>query len=170
MHRPPRRGFEPAGAGRTFRGLAAHGAPSIREATRTTPAAWVQEQRMMRAAELLQTTDLPVAAVAAAVGLSDPANFRKQFRSVTGVNPTGTARPSPRRSSMRRATARPRRVVRRGDEGTCLPVWVGEPTGSRSPRTRRRASAPTARARRVKFRDRLPMPSRRRPRPGCGRG
>lgn len=53
----------------------------------TTPAAWVQEQRMMRAAELLQTTDLPVAAVAAAVGLSDPANFRKQFRSVTGVNP-----------------------------------------------------------------------------------
>lgn len=53
----------------------------------TTPAAWVQEQRMMRAATLLQTTDLPVAAIAASVGLSDPANFRKQFRSVTGVNP-----------------------------------------------------------------------------------
>lgn len=53
----------------------------------TTPAAWVQEQRMMRAATLLQTTVLPVAAIAASVGLSDPANFRKQFRSATGVNP-----------------------------------------------------------------------------------
>ncbi|MBB5916900.1 AraC family transcriptional activator FtrA [Nocardia transvalensis] len=53
----------------------------------TTPAAWVQQQRMMRAATLLQTTDLPVAAIAASVGLSDPANFRKQFRSATGINP-----------------------------------------------------------------------------------
>ncbi|MGW5691278.1 GlxA family transcriptional regulator [Streptomyces asiaticus] len=53
----------------------------------TTPAAWVQEQRMMRAATLLQTTDLPVAAIAASIGLNDPANFRKQFRSATGVNP-----------------------------------------------------------------------------------
>jgi AraC family transcriptional activator FtrA len=53
----------------------------------TTPAAWVQEQRMMRAATLLQTTDFSVAAIAASVGLSDPANFRKQFRVATGVNP-----------------------------------------------------------------------------------
>lgn len=53
----------------------------------TTPAAWVQEQRMTHAATLLQTTDHPIAAIAASVGLSDPANFRKQFRTATGVNP-----------------------------------------------------------------------------------
>lgn len=68
----------------------------------TTPAAWVQEQRMKRAATLLQTTDLTVAAIAASVGLGDPANFRKQFRSATGVNPSryrDTFAPEPSKTS-----------------------------------------------------------------------
>jgi len=53
----------------------------------TTPGAWVHDQRMKSAANLLQTTDLPIAAVATAVGLSDPANFRKQFLIATGLTP-----------------------------------------------------------------------------------
>ncbi|MFI1917659.1 GlxA family transcriptional regulator [Nocardia sp. NPDC020380] len=52
-----------------------------------TPAAWVQSQRLTHAATLLQTTTLPISSIAAAVGLPDPTNFRKQFRAATGVNP-----------------------------------------------------------------------------------
>ncbi|BCJ26744.1 GlxA family transcriptional regulator [Actinocatenispora sera] len=78
----------------------------------TTPAAWVQQQRIARAATLLQTTNLPVAAVGAAVGMRDPTNFRAQFRAGTGTNP----------SDYRRTFAPPRRAPGRGLGPAVLPA------------------------------------------------
>jgi AraC-like DNA-binding protein len=43
---------------------------------------------MNKSRMLLDGTDLPVAAVAAQVGYSDPFYFSRPFRAVHGVNPT----------------------------------------------------------------------------------
>lgn len=45
--------------------------------------------RMTRARELLDTTERPVAAIAAEVGYDDPFYFSRQFRRVHGVTPRG---------------------------------------------------------------------------------
>ena len=49
-------------------------------ATGTTPHRWLVVQRVARAQQLLETTDLPVQAVAERSGLGTSANLRKQFR------------------------------------------------------------------------------------------
>jgi transcriptional regulator GlxA family with amidase domain len=51
----------------------------FRSAVGATPAAWLNEQRLERARELLETTDLPVEAVAQRVGFGSGAVLRAHF-------------------------------------------------------------------------------------------
>ena len=57
-----------------------HFARRFAAATGTTPHRWLVVQRVGRAQQLLETTDLPVQAVAERSGLGTSANLRKQFR------------------------------------------------------------------------------------------
>jgi AraC-like DNA-binding protein len=50
--------------------------------------AWMQEERLRRAAELLRTTGLGVAEIAAQVGYDDPLYFSRVFRAHLGVAPS----------------------------------------------------------------------------------
>lgn len=59
----------------------------FKAATGTTPHAWVLTQRMMRAEELLEATDLPIEQIAEQVGYRNPAVFRDQFVLRRGVPP-----------------------------------------------------------------------------------
>jgi transcriptional regulator GlxA family with amidase domain len=54
--------------------------------TGTTPHKWLTHQRLLRAAELLEGSDLPVERVAAEVGLA-PAMLRRHFTRARGANP-----------------------------------------------------------------------------------
>jgi transcriptional regulator GlxA family with amidase domain len=58
------------------------------EKTSMTPLAWLQQQRIGRTKELLETTSLTVQEIAAQVGLGSPANLRVQFRRTTTLSPT----------------------------------------------------------------------------------
>jgi transcriptional regulator GlxA family with amidase domain len=58
------------------------------ERTGTTPLAWLLDQRIARAKELLVSTDVPVETIAAQVGLGTPANFRTHFRRATSQSPS----------------------------------------------------------------------------------
>jgi len=59
----------------------------FRTATGTTPHAWLLTQRMNRAEELLEATDLPIEQIAQQVGYRNPAVFRDQFALRRGVPP-----------------------------------------------------------------------------------
>ena len=56
--------------------------------TGDTPLTWLRAQRIERARTLLETTDLPVDAVAKRSGLGTAANLRALFRRATGVAPS----------------------------------------------------------------------------------
>ena len=56
-------------------------------ATGTTPAAWVREQRVRRAEELLERADATIAAVARRCGFGSVDTLRRHFRRVRGVGP-----------------------------------------------------------------------------------
>ena len=58
------------------------------EATGTSPARWLLEQRIAAGAELLERTDTPVEDVGALVGIPSPAAFRRHFARVMGVPPS----------------------------------------------------------------------------------
>jgi transcriptional regulator GlxA family with amidase domain len=58
----------------------------VRE-TGTTPHKWVVQQRVLRARELLEQTDLPVDAVASHSGFGSAALLRSHFQSVVGTSP-----------------------------------------------------------------------------------
>jgi len=55
--------------------------------TGTTPHAWLLNQRLSRAEELLETTGLPVERIAAMVGYANAAAFREQFIARRGLAP-----------------------------------------------------------------------------------
>lgn len=59
----------------------------FKAATGATPHAWLMTQRMNRAEELLEATDLPIEQVAEQVGYRNPAVFRDQFALRRGVPP-----------------------------------------------------------------------------------
>lgn len=59
----------------------------FRDATGTTPAAWVARQRLVRAQRLLESTDLPVDEVARSVGFGQAAVLRHHFTTVLGTSP-----------------------------------------------------------------------------------
>jgi transcriptional regulator GlxA family with amidase domain len=62
-------------------------ARSFRQETGVTPAAHVEELRVDAARRLLETTDLTVAAVAAAVGFGRPETLHRSFRRRVGTTP-----------------------------------------------------------------------------------
>lgn len=59
----------------------------FREATGATPAAWVREQRVRRAEELLERADTTIAAVARRCGFGSVDTLRRHFRRERGVTP-----------------------------------------------------------------------------------
>lgn len=60
--------------------------------TGTSPAAWVTQQRVRLAQELLETTDLPVDEVAHRAGLGSAGSLRAHLRAVSGVSPSAYRR------------------------------------------------------------------------------
>ena len=58
------------------------------EATGTSPARWLLEQRIAAGAELLERTDTPVEDIGALVGIPSPAAFRRHFARLMGVPPS----------------------------------------------------------------------------------
>ncbi|HKA68207.1 MAG TPA: helix-turn-helix domain-containing protein [Actinomycetes bacterium] len=60
----------------------------FKQATGTTPHAWLLAQRMQLAEELLETTDLPVDTIARRVGFGTAAALREQFVRRRGVPPS----------------------------------------------------------------------------------
>ena len=54
----------------------------------TSPARWVQRQRVIAAQRLLETTEVPIDVVAASVGLGSAANLRHHFRAVLATTPS----------------------------------------------------------------------------------
>ncbi len=60
----------------------------------TTPKLWLQKQRLRRAAELLQTTLLPISEVSRRVGLEDPRYFARLFRQAHGLTASAYRRRS----------------------------------------------------------------------------
>lgn len=74
-------------------------ARKFRQATGTTPLAWLTDQRVALARQLLETTDLTVDSVATRSGLGTAANLRTRLRDACGVSPSAY------RQRFRRATA-----------------------------------------------------------------
>jgi transcriptional regulator GlxA family with amidase domain len=75
--------------------MAAREASSVRNFTRrfreevgTTPMAWLTQQRVEHARELLEESDLPVDQVAERAGLGTAANLRQHFQAVLGTSPS----------------------------------------------------------------------------------
>lgn len=60
----------------------------FREATGTTPARWLSRQRVERARQLLECTDLDVELVARRCGFSTATTLRQHFRRELGTTPT----------------------------------------------------------------------------------
>jgi transcriptional regulator GlxA family with amidase domain len=60
----------------------------FRAETGLAPGAWLLEQRLNRARQLLETTDLPVDEVAAQSGLGSGASLRQHMRAAVGVSPS----------------------------------------------------------------------------------
>jgi AraC-like DNA-binding protein len=68
-----------------------------------TPLEFVQAVRLRTAARLLQTSELPVKSVAAAIGYSSRSHFSRAFRNAYGVDPSGyRAEPAPSDSAEAR--------------------------------------------------------------------
>ena len=59
----------------------------FRKATGLTPADYLTRLRIRRARELLRSTDLPAAEIAAACGFATPSAFNAVFKRTTGVTP-----------------------------------------------------------------------------------
>lgn len=59
----------------------------FRAGTGQTPVQWVIGVRVRHAQQLLETSDLGVESIGRRVGFTSPANFREQFRRLTGVPP-----------------------------------------------------------------------------------
>jgi AraC family transcriptional regulator, transcriptional activator FtrA len=64
----------------------------FREETGTTPLQWLLARRVLEARRLLEESDLPVEAVAAAAGFGNAASLRDHFRRATATTPTAYRR------------------------------------------------------------------------------
>jgi AraC-like DNA-binding protein len=69
-----------------------HFARGFKLSTGVTPLRYVLEQRVKRARQLLVQTDLPLSAIASAVGFFDQGHFSRQFRSLVGTTPSSFRR------------------------------------------------------------------------------
>ena len=59
----------------------------LKAANGQTPKEFIDERRMAKAVQLLQTTDRTLADIASAVGISDTSNFRRTFMKRFGISP-----------------------------------------------------------------------------------
>jgi AraC family L-rhamnose operon transcriptional activator RhaR/AraC family L-rhamnose operon regulatory protein RhaS len=59
----------------------------FQSATGTSPLAWVIEQRINRACNLLRHTDRRITEIAFDIGFNDSNYFTRQFTKVTGLSP-----------------------------------------------------------------------------------
>ncbi len=64
----------------------------FRQQVGQAPMAWLETQRLARAAQLLRMTQEPVAVVAEAVGFEDSRYFARRFKQATGQSPRGYRR------------------------------------------------------------------------------
>lgn len=64
----------------------------FKEQTGTTPLQWLLRQRVHRAQELLETTDLAVEDIAAHCGFATPVSMRQHFAKHIGISPTAYRR------------------------------------------------------------------------------
>jgi AraC family transcriptional activator FtrA len=64
----------------------------FRDATGTTPLRWLLLQRIRRARELLEATDVPIERIAAECGFGTAANLRTHFQRVVATTPTAYRR------------------------------------------------------------------------------
>lgn len=69
------------------------------DATGATPHQWLTAQRVVRARQLLETTDLTVDAIATRSGLGTAANLRLRLREAVGVSPSAYRQRFRRRAS-----------------------------------------------------------------------
>jgi transcriptional regulator of acetoin/glycerol metabolism len=69
-----------------------HFARAFKLSTGISPHRYVLEQRVKRARQLLEQTDLPLSAIASAVGFFDQGHFSRQFRSLVGTTPSSFRR------------------------------------------------------------------------------
>ncbi|MFI7416695.1 GlxA family transcriptional regulator [Nonomuraea sp. NPDC049684] len=102
----------------------------FREATGTTPHAWLTGRRLDRAEELLETTALPVQEIARLVGFSSDAVLRDHFVRRHGISPRRYRRAFRERAEAvraRQASGRPGPLTE--------PVSSPDPSGSRQSRT-----------------------------------
>lgn len=60
----------------------------FREVTGTTPLRWIHHQRVVRAQELLEVTDLTIDTIAHRVGFGNASNLREHFRRVARTTPS----------------------------------------------------------------------------------
>lgn len=60
----------------------------FREATGSTVSKWLNAERVVRAQELLETTDLPIECVASEAGFGTPLSLRQQFGVHLGTSPS----------------------------------------------------------------------------------
>src|SRR3546814_11360341 len=60
----------------------------FREATGTTVTQWLNAQRVARAQQLLETTDMPIEAVAGEAGCGTPLGLRQEFGAQLGTKPS----------------------------------------------------------------------------------
>ncbi len=81
----------------------------FRAETGTTPLQWLLTQRVSRALQLLERTDLPIAAIASACGFAGPAALRRHLARATATTP----------AAYRRAF-RPHRTDRASDPDVAL--------------------------------------------------
>ena len=59
----------------------------FRAATGTTPGAYIQECRLLRARTLVERTSLPIAEIMRQVGFSDRSHFARDFQRAYGFSP-----------------------------------------------------------------------------------
>jgi AraC family transcriptional regulator, transcriptional activator FtrA len=64
----------------------------FRDVTGTTPARWVFHQRLARARELLEETDLPIETIAARTGFGSSVTLRQRFASTLRTSPSAYRR------------------------------------------------------------------------------
>jgi AraC-like DNA-binding protein len=69
-----------------------HFARGFKLSTGVSPLRYVLEQRVERARQLLVQTDLPLSAIASAVGFFDQGHFSRQFRRLVGTTPSSFRR------------------------------------------------------------------------------
>ncbi|MEV0263631.1 helix-turn-helix domain-containing protein [Streptomyces sp. NPDC050617] len=101
----------------TLEDMARHAHMSERTFTRrfrgevgTSPLRWLLQRRLVQARDLLESTDLTVARIAAACGFGDPVALRKHFHTHLGLSPLAYRRahcaPEPERAATAPAPGR----------------------------------------------------------------